>query len=82
MRTMLHTFKTTPTATHTRSQGGASSLWTTPWPVMTEKAAIVTNGTGAIMTKMPGQDLMALKFWSLEEEEREERRRAFLQVLK
>ncbi|GAB1744636.1 hypothetical protein NU219Hw_g2032t1 [Hortaea werneckii] len=35
-----------------------------------------------IMTKMPGQDLMALKFWSLEDEEREERRRAFLQVLK
>ncbi|RMY42220.1 hypothetical protein D0864_16139 [Hortaea werneckii] len=36
----------------------------------------------SVMTKMPGQDLMALKFWSLEEEEREERRRAFLQVLK
>ncbi|KAI7533232.1 hypothetical protein KC331_g13169 [Hortaea werneckii] len=36
----------------------------------------------SIMTKMPGQDLMALKFWSLEDEEREERRRAFLQVLK
>jgi len=36
----------------------------------------------SIMTKMPGQDLMALKFWSLEEEEREERRRAFLEVLK
>ncbi|KAI7301035.1 hypothetical protein KC315_g16876 [Hortaea werneckii] len=36
----------------------------------------------SIMTKMPGQDLMALKFWSLEEEEREERRWAFLQVLK
>ncbi|RMY98505.1 hypothetical protein D0860_08497 [Hortaea werneckii] len=36
----------------------------------------------SIMTKMPGQDLMALKFWSLEEEEREERRQAFLQVLK
>ncbi|KAI7277799.1 hypothetical protein KC345_g6400 [Hortaea werneckii] len=36
----------------------------------------------SIMTKMPGQDLMTSKFWSLEEAEREERRQAFLQVLK
>ena len=36
----------------------------------------------SVMTKMPGQDLMALKFWSLEEEEREQRRQAFLEVLK
>ena len=35
-----------------------------------------------IMTKMPGQDLMALKFWSLSEEERIVRREAFIRVLK
>ncbi|KAK4542059.1 hypothetical protein LTR36_007090 [Oleoguttula mirabilis] len=35
-----------------------------------------------VMTKMPGQDLMAAKFWSLSDAEKEERRQAFLRVLK
>lgn len=35
-----------------------------------------------VMTKVPGQDLMAAKFWSLSDDEKEERRQAFLSVLK
>ena len=35
-----------------------------------------------VMTLMPGQDLMALKFWSLPEPRREDIRRAFLVALK
>lgn len=35
-----------------------------------------------IMTRMPGRDLMAAKFWSLPEEQRDERRQSFLRVLK
>ncbi|KAK5123906.1 hypothetical protein LTR85_002102 [Meristemomyces frigidus] len=35
-----------------------------------------------VMTKMPGLDLMASKFWSLADEEKDERREAFLLVLK
>lgn len=35
-----------------------------------------------VMTLMPGQDLMALKFWSMDEEKREEIRDAFLEAIK
>ncbi|KAK5134303.1 hypothetical protein LTR08_006732 [Meristemomyces frigidus] len=35
-----------------------------------------------VMTKMPGQDLMAAKFWSLSDDEKEEWRQSFLLVLK
>ncbi|TKA27718.1 hypothetical protein B0A50_04819 [Salinomyces thailandicus] len=35
-----------------------------------------------IMTKMPGRDLMASRFWSLSDEEKETRRDAFLKVFK
>ena len=34
------------------------------------------------MTRMPGQDLMDLKFWSLDEDTRERIRDAFLALLK
>lgn len=35
-----------------------------------------------VMTLMPGQDLMALKFWSMTEAQREEIRDAFLVAIK
>ncbi|KAK3066321.1 hypothetical protein LTR53_017377, partial [Teratosphaeriaceae sp. CCFEE 6253] len=35
-----------------------------------------------VMTRMPGQDLMAAKFWSLDDGTKEEIRQAFLTVLK
>ena len=35
-----------------------------------------------VMTLMPGQHLMDLKFWSMADEEREEIRKAFIPVLK
>lgn len=34
------------------------------------------------MTKMPGQDLMAMKFWSQNDEVKEEIRDAFIGLLK
>lgn len=38
--------------------------------------------TFTIMTRMPGQDLMDLKFWSLDEDTRERIRDAFIALLK
>lgn len=35
-----------------------------------------------VMTLMPGKDLMALKFWSMEEAQRKEIREKFLEAIR